>query len=265
MYEKSEFLDELDDNIIIWRYMTMASFLSLIIDKRLLFRKASTYKDYYDCYAIFDEESQKNIEDAIIHQKKPDNWIYCSRLGKGRPLMPFFKGEKWNLTFSQTGKLLCNADITYCNCWHINNNENYALWKIYLDNQKEGIAVKSTIGNLKKALSVEDDKVFLGRVNYTDKKLSLNNESKVNEHSVILRKRLQYSYESELRAFVVSKTETGDENSYDALLVDIDIEQLVQEIWISPFAGQWLLEMINRLLENLKINFTVKSSEIVER
>lgn len=45
MYEKSEFLDELDDNIIIWRYMTMASFLSLIIDKRLLFRKASTYKD----------------------------------------------------------------------------------------------------------------------------------------------------------------------------------------------------------------------------
>ena len=35
-------------------------------------------------------------------------------------------------------------DLVLINCWSINPHESYALWKIYLGGERNGVAIKST-------------------------------------------------------------------------------------------------------------------------
>jgi len=44
------------------------------------------------------------------------------------------------------------------NCWHMNDHESAAMWKLYLKSD-EGIAIQSTYRKLKDAIT-DDDEIF---------------------------------------------------------------------------------------------------------
>ena len=185
----------------------------------------------------------------------------------GRPFNPLIKGSisgKNEITFFLTSKgddVICNADLTYCTCWHENNYENYAKWKIYLDNNLEGIAIKSTIGQLKSALIKEKERdIFIGCANYYTTGISLFDNT-LNEHNVVLRKRKEYNSEKEIRAFF--SVESVD--LPNILYIDLDIRSLIDEIWISPF-WLWGKDCVENLLARLGLKeIKVQSSNIKER
>ena len=61
-------------------------------------------------------------------------------------------------------------ELVLTNCWSINQYESYALWKIYLGGEKNGVALKSTVSSLKKSILLGDDsypeEFFIGKVKY---------------------------------------------------------------------------------------------------
>lgn len=59
MYKDVPDIEPLNGDITIWRYMDLASFMSIIIQKKLMFRRASGFKDYYDTFVDLDDESKK--------------------------------------------------------------------------------------------------------------------------------------------------------------------------------------------------------------
>src|SRR5258706_406031 len=53
----------------------------------------------------------------------------------------------------------------YCvNCWHVNEGESAAMWDLYANSK--GIAIRSTVGRLKKSLRPEQRKIALCKVEY---------------------------------------------------------------------------------------------------
>ncbi|MGE4290089.1 MAG: hypothetical protein AB7E36_15495 [Salinivirgaceae bacterium] len=52
------------------------------------------------------------------------------------------------------------------NCWHMNEHESAAMWKLYL-NSNEGIAIQSTYSRLKESL-IDKYPIHLGLVKYID-------------------------------------------------------------------------------------------------
>lgn len=43
-------------------------------------------------------------------------------------------------------------ELVLINCWSINPHENYALWKIYLGDEKNCVTIKSTVSKLSKSV-----------------------------------------------------------------------------------------------------------------
>lgn len=53
------------------------------------------------------------------------------------------------------------------NCWHMNDYESAAMWKLYLQSN-EGIAIQSTFNKLKDSLSETELYTLIGEVKYID-------------------------------------------------------------------------------------------------
>jgi len=98
----------------------------------------------------------------------------------------------------------------YVTCWHMNDHENYAMWKCYTKSN-DAVAIKTTYQQLVDALP---NYIYTGIVRYIDystEKLPFGN---LFEH--IMHKDRMFSYEQEIRG-VILPTPEAPENSTSAL------------------------------------------------
>ena len=272
MYKDIPDIEPLNDDVQIWKYMDWASFTSLVLNKRLMFRRASFFKDYYDTYVDLDKESINSLIDAFKKQEgQPDNFLNISDVScenetdrlffGGKPIQPFYRGEEISFELTYDGKPITTADVAYCCSWHENKKENYALWKIYLGNHPEGVAIKTSVGNLRNILNVRSNSDFyIGKVNYDSKKINIFKDKESN-HTIILRKKEEYIYEQEIRIYTLNEKHT-DPFFYLQLS---NIEDLVEELWVSPFVGNWFFEDVKLFLKNNGVTLTPQRSSIKER
>jgi hypothetical protein len=161
---------------------------------------------------------------------------------------------------------------TYINSWSCSENENYALWKIY-PQSNNGIAVKTTVKMLRKALVNTHAKDNIYKVEYLDfDKLDrgyvvpfyfLNDQEGVRRNFAIFKSR-QYQYESEVRLLVIDSP-LKNENK-ENMRLSVDIEILIGEVCISPFADLEFEGYVKYILaeKGLK-NIKVSRSNIVLR
>ena len=84
---------------------------------------------------------------------------------------------------------------TAVSCWHLNDGESAAMWAIY--GTHHGIAVRSTLGNLKRSFAPEPHAVQLGLVQYG---LDVTGQQFIPITRYALRKRPSFAHEHELRA-----------------------------------------------------------------
>ncbi len=86
------------------------------------------------------------------------------------------------------------------NCWHMNEHESAAMWKLYLKSD-EGIAVQSTYNKLLNSMHDSNDFMLLvGAVNYIDY-----NKEVIpfgNAFYPYIHKRKSFEHERELRAVI---------------------------------------------------------------
>jgi len=186
----------------------------------------------------------------------------------------------------------------FINCWHLSEFESSAMWDIY-SQKNEGIAIISSESQFKKSFSEIPQDIMGGLIEYGDYNDEEFEMEDGNGFTPVLHKRNSFSYENEYRlaywdTSVTHKTliakngffnwdgkilpdVTGSgrttvgrsENEIETLDIkpgfslDCDINELIQEIYVSPLADDWFFEMITDVSKKYGIDAPVRRSELL--
>ena len=233
-----------------WRYMAHWKLENFLSDSSLFFPNANKLSDQYEV----------SIPDSVLESKKSElKKSGLSGIGLDEELAVFH----W-----ETNPL---KDLVLTNCWSVAPHESYALWKIYLGGETNGVALRSTVSSLRKAIEKGGDsypeEFFVGKVKYH----SHLKQDELARLSIITTKKPFYDFEKELRVFIINYplSEGGTIPPYDihtGRLVKVDVPILVHDIYVSPFADLSYSRDVGALLKNsgLKADL-IKQSEIRDK
>lgn len=122
-------IDELDKEMVIWRYTDLYVFENMIKTSTLFFAETSLFDD--------------NFEGSM-------------------PRINYLKEKEREEEFS----VLDLKKVKCASCWHQNKYESEAMWKIFSDS-KNGIAIKAKLKNVIDSIK-GDKKIYVGKIKYID-------------------------------------------------------------------------------------------------
>lgn len=239
------FKEPSNDHVKIWRYLTLPKFIEFLQSESLYFARADSLRSG-------DSSESSYLTDASLGFIKQINELDAKQVSIPHPEVP-------NLTINEMVKMDIrsngyNEDYSlkknFINCWHINDFENFAMWKVY--SEEFGVCIQSTFGDLYKSFT--DDKwsfynkrkkIYIGEVNYIDWEKEF--IPKDNAFWPFIHKRREFSYEQELRCII-----GADEHSEIKVKVDTDI--LVNNIYINPFTPLWFKDVVTNLCRQNKMS-----------
>jgi hypothetical protein len=234
-----------DPDVKIWRYMSLAKFLWMLQRDALYFSRSDLMGDPFEGHY---SKVTALSEDSFVAAQMTDPIF--AEMGEAihrrnfRKIISDVKKEKLNL---------------FVNCWHMNESESWAMWKLYAA-QDEAVCVQSTFSALRKLLP---DKAFLGTVNYID--YDTEYISVTDAFQYIVHKRKSFEHERELRAVLwkpISKDIELAGNS--GMIVPVDLNGLIQNIFISPSANSMFDTVIRGLKLSFKLDAPVHHSRVNE-
>ena len=222
-------------NTILWRYMSLEKFIDLIASNELFFTNASKLTDKYE--GTIPKKTYDAFKKQLTHQNITE--------------------EEMNL---QLGLLKHQADsfreLTLVNCWTMNPYESYALWKIYLGGSRGGVAIRTTASKIKESFQLGgeeyDEDIFFSKIEYSDYIDDPNSR-----FLWITRKNKFYEFEEEARLFIFHypKSEGGTSPPYrirNGRRFKVDINKLIERIYLSPFSPDWFAKSFNKTIEKLR-------------
>lgn len=238
----------------IWRYMGFSKFLNIIDTSSLFFPQACQFNDNYEGWA--------SKTDLLALEEKAKKLHGDQFNTKNKVVLPVTKILK---------------ELTVLNCWHINDYESAAMWKLYVQSG-DGIAIQSTIGDLCESINVNDleHDVTVGRVRYVDYDKHAVSEE-FDDLALFSHKRPSFSHENELRAAIqLFKSNYKEEvTSHDAsnivrpnggVNVSVDLKQLINKIFVAPSSSDWTTSLIKNLLSKYDLsNIPINKSEIYSK
>jgi hypothetical protein len=215
-----------DPNTVVWKYLDLSKFLDLLLSEKLFLSRSDKFEDQYE--GTFSEPTYEEIK------KLSDN---------NPEFLSYYKTHRENVVVSS---------------WHINEYESFAMWQIFTQNS-EGIAIQSTIGRLQKALEVEKEfKQYIGEVKYIDYKKEFIPFDDM--FFPFLFKRKSFQYEREVRIIADITSENIKIN--EGLKIQIDINQLIEKIYIHPKSENWYKRLVIELVSKLGFDFEIEKSDL---
>jgi hypothetical protein len=130
------------------------------------------------------------------------------------------------------------------NCWHLNESESMAMWKLYLSSN-EGVAVQTTYARLRDCFHLTDERVNIGLVGYID--YEKDSFSTVNMDHLYVHKRKSFEYEHEIRCLI----RRYPDHWTDAPLIDqgvavaVNLDVLIENIYVAPASPPWFFDIVN--------------------
>lgn len=234
------------NNLNLWRYMDIPSFLSLLIDESLTFVRADLFEDKYEgtlpilTAEMIDTSSRKQIEKGILDKQY---WNYSEILNKD------------------------NKNV-YLNCWCNENHEMVHMWKIY--SKENGIAIETDYEKIKESF-ISEEKVFPTEIKYLDYKKDIV-DWKSNGLTVYTLKRKEYKSENEFRLIlpypriiedkVIQIKETENRGRFrkelylntPVIKCKVNPTKLITKIHVSPYAPKWYLSLIIDIAKKYELN-----------
>ena len=215
-----------DPNTIVWKYLDLSKFVDLLLYQRLFMSRADKFEDQYE--GTFSEPTFEEIR----------------KLSKDNPeFLNQYKVHREKVVISS---------------WHINEYESFAMWQIFTQNN-EGLAIQSTLGRIQKALEVEKSyKQYIGEVNYIDYKKELIPFD--DDFFPFLFKRKSFQYEREVR--ILSDLRDTNLVIDNGLKVAVDINELIETIYIHPKSEKWYKNLVIDLVHRLGFDFKIEKSDL---
>jgi len=215
-----------DPDTIVWKYLDLSKFLDLLLSRKLFMSRSDKFEDQYE--GTFSEPTYEEIKKLSIDN--PD-------------FLNFYKTHREKVAISS---------------WHINEYESFAMWQIFTQNS-EGLAIQSTIKRLQEALILEKNHTqYIGEVNYIDYKKEYIPFDDM--FFPFLFKRKSFQYEREVRII----TDVADNNIKlnDGLKINVDINQLIDKIYIHPKSENWYKNLVIQLVTQLGFDFEIEKSDL---
>ena len=238
----------------LWRYMDLAKFISLISKKKLYFTSAESFEDIFEgAKGIVERKPQwdsfyLNYFKHIL-QNLPVEWTAPEQLTDDYIQK---NSERLLSELESLGKR--GRKHTFINCWHCNQYESGAMWKLYSTNVKNAIAIQSTYQQLYDALG-KNPGIDIGKVNYIDFSKEY---SPVN--GTYWYKRKSFEYEQEVRAIMHNYDVTGG-----GIEQEVDLDKLISAIYISPYASKWFEEVVIDIVEKYELHKPIYHSDMAKR
>jgi hypothetical protein len=262
MYVEYTAFQNIPDETPIWRYMDLASFLFLVEESSLHFSRLDKLEDKFEgSLGVINIRARQDQLNEVPEQIR-EHFLNSS------------------IRHNEEGR-----KCIFVNCWSINEHESAALWKIFT--KGNGIAIRSTIGRLKKALEQDtSNAVLFSPINYFDPTQDgVSFQTAITPYTF---KRKSFEYEREFRAIIVkfpTKTTNGDPITVDpfnknesapivysintelnlnegGLDLPITTSELIKELYISPNSPEWFFRLVDKTTKNKKLNFLVKKSSL---
>lgn len=237
----------------LWRYMDIAKFISMLCTKSLYFAPANSFEDPF--------EGAKGI------REKEGKWndFYLEFFRHAIKTAPGISeedssGEKLEMAAKRLLSEMAESDMldrknTCISCWHCNDFESEAMWKLYSTNVNNAVAIETTYERLFQALG-EDPYVDIGKVKYIDYKHQFTSIG----CGAFWYKRKSFEHEREVRALI-----RNHENNGKGISHPVDLDILIENIYVSPYAPEWFADVVRNVTKQYNLSKPVLYSSMREQ
>lgn len=241
------------ESACLWRYMDFSKFVLLLEQRALWFSRADKLDDVF--------ELATGIEGARRRRESSAEFIrqFARTLPNYRRIQLYESELAYEALRSEPIKeyrRTRRAD-TFVNCWAESGSESEALWRLYAG-VNNGVAVQTTVARLRQTLK-NDWAMGIGRVKYVDY-----SAADIMFDEVPFRKRASLSHECEVRA-VIYRPAFGRMTNTAGLKSDVVLEELIEQVVISPFAMPWFRAVVESTAHRFNLSVKISASEITTR
>lgn len=225
------------DQSIIWRYISLSKFVRILQQQALFFASADQLADRFEG-RLTTPTLSRFVEYLAEHSPnlRPDQ-------------------RKLAITFMN--------QMVAVNSWTLCKHESYLLWSQYAPLGSSGVAIRSTVGRLKKSFHRFNGSVWIGKIKYIDYTKD-DIEAMRDAKQWFLHKRRVYSGEQELRALIIN-TPTGPITMSSKIIgveVMCDLDLLIHSIRVSPMEPEYMLNSVADLCSRFGLKARVLPSEL---
>lgn len=239
------FIQPPDPGVSLWRYMDLSKFVALLQKRALVFARADNLGDPFEGSVPVPTASA--LQAALAIRKiLPEHDLYAGMTDEDI-------AEKY-LQFSDMRRQMVKA--SYVNCWHMNEAESAAMWKLY-SKSSDALCIRTSYEKLAGCLPEE---CYIGIVSYIDFKstpISIDNT-----FNPFLFKRRSFAHEREARAIIVDFEVLKTGNAPPIREVNVDLGKLVEGLYVSPDAPEWFREVVGGLAAQYGLGVPVEHSEM---
>lgn len=269
---------------LMWRYIDLPKFTSLLISRELWLTNAETL--------ALDDPHEASLSTAQFGHRKwlrpedvPPNLLkqIAAQFGPKAAASPI---EAFNNYMKMQEQIHLDAQFGrkryFMNCWHSAQGESVAMWKIYAS-PGPGLAIVSNSAKISESLRNNDQICYLGHVRYFDEEREEVDFS--NGFNMVLSKRKSFSFEKEVRLVHWDTTNSRSPVDFDSwsekilrferlfpnewpatpgLSLNCDVGTLIERVVISPYAPKWYVGIIEGLRDKFGFQFPVEVSKLMQ-
>ncbi len=222
----------------LWRYMDLGKLLSLLESRCLAFPRVDTFDDPFEGH--WSEPTKQDLRNLIAKS-----------------------GATPSIAQSILKQPSAYREQTYASCWHSNDGESDAMWKLYLSS-RDGVAISTTSALLTEELQLSDFDVAFGEVNYLD--FGIDAMSHASSFFPYFHKGREFAHENEVRAVIWAGTPAQNHRRVPAgtkvVFLPVRTEILIKQVHISPRASSMFIDLVPKILKRYKLDCETTQSEM---
>lgn len=248
--------------------MDLSKFAYILMHSRLFFSKAKHLGDPFE-----------NSSTSATIEKY--NYIIANK--DTNPLLSYWKSWPKEAIEELRDKISSNnkdaVDRLFVSCWHMNQFESAAMWKLYSKSDES----RCIVTDYSILSTVLPPICFLGTVNYIDYSTQVIDSD--NSLSFITHKRRSFEHEREIRAVIWSENlkaiiqqPDAHKDKYDiaevksvyesideyGVSIPIDINSLIKAVYINPLSTKFFHRIVDDLSKRFNCHFPIINSSINE-
>jgi hypothetical protein len=214
------------ESIALWRYMDLPRFVAVLSAQQLLLTRADLLVDVFEGTVTALAESSA--------ERLSSDWA--------------FEDKQTRITM---------RNQVYVSCWHANNSESEGMWRLYCG-PREGIAFRTSYQRLKGALPLG---AYIGELAYIDFETDREYMNYRDPLLPFILKRIEFQYEREVRVIAWRNEllwcsgvpiEEIDPHGPEVFGVRWQIEDVLEQIIVSPYAPRWYRDVVEAVLDRFQ-------------
>jgi hypothetical protein len=229
----------------IWRYMSLAKFMSVLFRRGLYFANAPSLGDPFEGSVPF-------------------------KFAQERPrLMTSVRPEHVAMVAKASGDAIrWYTQFVFVNCWFSGEHESAALWRYYTDGDNS-ICIRSDVQRLRGQLPPAIKIVTVKYIDFATEEIPELAVQGWTTDLLFEYKRKSYEHEREVRA-LYSRDPPFEGRAIDndaplphrGEVVPVDLNALVTEVRVSPSADDWFLKLVQDVCTRFDLIAPVRRSDI---